>query len=147
MLLKSNINDLQKIVKQEILSSEEERYCYAQDSANLRYTAVTPDAVVFVESTEEVQNILKYANLHKIPIISRGAGTNMVGACTCPKGGIVLNFSKMNKILEFNPENMTMKVQPGVVLNDIKELAKSHGLFYPPDPSNYRVSTIGGSIA
>ena len=147
MLLKSNINDLQKIVKQKILSSEEERYCYAQDSANLQYTATTPDAVIFVESIEEVQNILKYANHHKIPVISRGAGTNMVGACTCPKGGIVLNFSKMNKILEFNPENMTMKVQPGVILNDIKNLAKSQGLFYPPDPSNYRVSTIGGSIA
>ena len=147
MLLKSNINDLKRIVKNEVLSSSEERCCYAEDSTNTRESVPSPDAVIFVETKEEVQNVLKYANIHKIPIIARGAGTNMVGACTCPKGGIVLNFSKMNKILEFSPENMTMKVQPGVVLKDIKSLAESQGLFYPPDPSNFKVSTIGGSIA
>lgn len=147
MLLKNNINDLQKIVKTKILSSEEERFCYAQDAANIKEKYKKPDAVIFVETAEEVQKILKYANKNKIPVISRGAGTNMVGACVCPKGGIVLNFSRMNSIIEFNPENMSMKVQPGVILNDIKKLAESKGLFYPPDPSNFKVSTIGGSIA
>ncbi|MBR6127828.1 FAD-binding protein [bacterium] len=135
------------MVKSKILSSAEERYCYAQDAANLRNEPNLPDAVVFVETIEEVQSIVKYANSHKIPIISRGAGTNMVGACTCTQGGIVLNFSRMNKIVDFNTENMTMKVQPGVILDDIKKLAESKGLFYPPDPSSYKVSTIGGSIA
>ena len=120
MLLKSNINDLKHLVKTEILSSEEERCCYAEDSTNTREKLTLPDVVIFVETVEEVQNVLKYANMHKIPVVSRGAGTNMVGACTCPKGGIVLNFSKMNKIIEFSPENMTMKVQPGVILADIK---------------------------
>ncbi len=148
MLLKSNIKDLKKILKAEnMLFREEERYCYAQDSANIPEEYNIPDIVVFVETIEEVQRIVKYANAHEIPIVSRGAGTNMVGSCVCNKGGIVLNFSKMNKILEFNSDDMTMKVQPGVVLNDIKNLAESKGLFYPPDPSNYKVSTIGGSIA
>ena len=147
MLLKSNIEDLKHLVKNDILSSVEERCCYAEDSTNIREKLTLPDVVLFVETIEEVQNVLKYANIHKIPVISRGAGTNMVGACTCPKGGIVLNFSKMNKILEFSPENMTMKVQPGVILADIKTMAESEGLFYPPDPSNFKVSTIGGSIA
>ncbi len=148
MLLKSNINDLKKILKSDkVLSSKEECYCYAQDSTNLRNTPMSPDAVIFVESIEDVQKVLKYANIHSIPVISRGAGTNMVGACVCEQGGIVLNFSRMNKILEFSPENLTMKVQPGVVLDDIKKLAESEGLFYPPDPSNFKVSTIGGSIA
>lgn len=147
MLLKSSIKDLQKMVRHEVLLSEEERYCYAQDATNMRNNPELPDVVIFVETVEEVQNITKYANTHNIPIISRGAGTNMVGACACTQGGIILNFSKMNKILDFNPENMTMKVQPGVILKDIKDLAESKGLFYPPDPSNYKVSTIGGSIA
>lgn len=148
MLVKSNIDDLRKILKKDnLLVDEEERYCYAQDSANLRIKPELPDAVVFVESIEEVQNIVKYANKNNIPIISRGAGTNTVGSCTCPKGGIVLNFSKMNKILDFNPDDMTMRVQPGVILGDIKKLAESEKLFYPPDPSNFKVSTIGGSIA
>ena len=148
MLLKSNINNLKKILKSDnVLTSEEERYCYAQDSTNTNENSTLPDAIVFVESIEDIQRVLAYANKYRIPVISRGAGTNMVGACTCPSGGIVLNFSKMNKILEFNPVNMTMRVQPGVILNDIKKLAETEHLFYPPDPSNFRVSTIGGSIA
>ena len=71
----------------------------------------------------------------------------MVGGCTCPEGGIVLNFTRMNKIIDLNPIDMTMTVQPGAVLGDMKKAAEGIGLFYPPDPSNYRVSTIGGSIA
>ena len=148
MLLKSKIDDLKKVLsKDKILFSEEERYCYAEDSANIRKATGIPDLVVFAETVEDVQQIVKYANIHNIPIISRGAGTNMVGSCVCTEGGIVLNFSRMNKILEFNPDDMTMKVQPGVVLADIKNMAESAGLFYPPDPANFKVSTIGGSIA
>ena len=148
MLLKNDIRNIKKIVKENnILLSEEERFCYSEDSTNISRSSSLPDAVIFAETIEQVQDVLKYANKHKIPVICRGAGTNMVGACTCPKGGIVLSFAKMNKILDFNPIDMTMKVQPGVVLNDIKILARSKGLFYPPDPSNYKVSTIGGSIA
>ena len=148
MLLKSSIDNIKKLVKSgNVLTSDEERYCYAQDSTNIKEAENMPDAVVFVESIKDVQRVLVYANQNRIPVISRGAGTNMVGACTCPKGGIVMNFSKMNKILEFSPENMSMRVQPGVVLGDIKSLAESKGLFYPPDPSNFKVSTIGGSIA
>ncbi len=148
MLLKNNIKLIKSILgNNKVLTSKEELYCYAQDSTNSGEDCVLPDCVVFVESIEEVQEILKLANKNKIPVVCRGAGTNMVAACTCPFGGIVLNFSRMNKVLEFNPINMTMRVQPGVILNDIKELALKEGLFYPPDPSNYKVSTIGGSIA
>jgi len=148
MLLKNRIDDLKKIIKRDnILSSLEERYCYAEDSANFREQTNIPDIVIFVETVEDVQNVLKYANTHNIPVISRGAGTNTVGSCVPSQGGIILNFSKMNKILEFNPTDMTMRVQPGVILGDIKKLAESEKLFYPPDPSNFKVSTIGGSIA
>lgn len=148
MLLKNNVDNLKTLVKKEnVLTSQEERYCYAEDSTNRHDASKLPDAVIFVESIEEVQRVLQYANANKIPIIARGAGTNMVGACVCTQGGIVLNFSRMNKILDFNPINMTMKVQPGAILGDIKRLAETENLFYPPDPSNYKVSTIGGSIA
>lgn len=149
MLLKNNIKEIKSIIKNDenFLCSEEECYCYAQDATNMQSNEISPDIVVFVETIEEVQNLLRYANQHKIPVVSRGAGTNMVGACTCPKGGIVLNFSKMNKILDFNPVNMTVKVQPGVIIGDLKNFVEEKGLYYPPDPSNYKVSTIGGSIA
>lgn len=148
MLLKNDIENITKIVdKGNVLTGSEELYCYAEDSTNTCAVSAAPDAVVFVETIEQVQDVLRYANSKKIPVISRGAGTNMVGGCTCPEGGIVLNFTRMNKILDLNPIDMTMTVQPGAVLGDIKKAAEGIGLFYPPDPSNYRVSTIGGSIA
>ena len=148
MLLKSNISDIKSIFKNDnILLSEEECYCYASDASDCSADSKIPDMVVFVRSIEEVQKLVKYANMHDIPVVSRGAGTNMVGGCLCVDGGIVLNFSKMNKILEVNPVNMTARVQAGAVLGDIKAEAEKYGLYFPPDPSNYMVSTIGGAIA
>ena len=148
MLLRNELENIKKSLGNDnVLANLEERYCYATDASNNRHEVQIPDLVVFVETIEDVQNVLKYANQYKIPIIPRGAGTNMVGACTCQKGGIILNFSKMNKILEINPTNLYAKVQPGVILGDLKKAAEKYNLFYPPDPSNFRVSTIGGSIA
>ncbi len=148
MLLKNKLDKMKSFFESNsVLTTKEERYCYAKDASNIRSDYTLPDLVVFVETIEDVQKVLKYANEHEIPVIARGAGTNMVGACVCTNGGIVLNFSRMNKILEINTTNMTAKVQPGVVLGDLKQQVENLGLFYPPDPSNYRVSTIGGSIA
>ena len=150
MFLKAMKNELIKELKKvayEVLSSKEECYAYAQDASNLKHITNIPDAVVFVQTVEEVQKVVKLANRFKTPIICRGAGTNVVGACTVENGGIILNFSKMNKILEINPTNMTAKVQPGVVLGEFQKQVDALGLFYPPDPSNLAVSTIGGSVA
>lgn len=148
MLLKNKLEKVKSFIKNDnVLAKLEERYCYATDSSNSIRNFQTPDLVVFVETIEDVQKIVKYAYTHEIPIISRGAGTNMVGACLCPKGGIVLNFSKMNKIINISRSNMTATVQPGVILSNLKSEAEEIGLFFPPDPSNYKVSTIGGAIA
>lgn len=150
MLMKTNklISDLKKTLSScNVLETLEERYAYAQDATNTKEIKNLPDVVVFVENIEQVQNVVKLANKYKTPIICRGAGTNVVGACSTEHGGIILNFSKMNKILEINRENMTARVQSGVVLGNLQKAVESFGLFYPPDPSNLAVSTIGGSIA
>lgn len=150
MLMKTNklISDLKKTLSScNVLETLEERYAYAQDATNIKEIKNLPDVVVFVENIEQVQNVVKLANKYKTSIICRGAGTNVVGACSTEHGGIILNFSKMNKILEINRENMTARVQSGVVLGDLQKAVESFGLFYPPDPSNLAVSTIGGSIA
>ena len=148
MLLKSKLENIKNSLKNNnVLANVEERYCYSSDASNHQHKVKVPDLVVFVETVEDVQQVLKYANEYKIPIIPRGAGTNMVGACTTPFGGIVLNFSKMNKILNINEINQTITVQPGVVLEDLKEFVEHSNLYFPPDPSNYKVSTIGGCIA
>jgi glycolate oxidase len=131
-----------------VLLDIEERYVYSFDASESQIAdSKIADAVVFVETIEEVQKIVKIANKYKTPIICRGAGTNTVGSCVPVSGGIVLNFSKMNKILELNTQNMTIKVQPGVTVGEIQNIAEKNNLFYPPDPSNLKVSTIGGSIA
>ena len=146
MLMNKTIKDLEKILTSDnILYELEERYAYAQDASN-NFVSL-PDVVVFAQTIEQVQEIVKIANKYTIPIICRGAGTNTVGACVPEHGGIILNFSKMNKILEINKENMTAKVQPGVVVGDLQTEVEKLGLYYPPDPSNLKVSTIGGSIA
>ena len=144
----SLIKDLKKaLTPDNVLSELEERYAYAQDASNQRNITRLPDVVVFVESIEQVQAVVRLARKYKIPIICRGAGTNVVGACRAEHGGIVLNFSKMNKILDISLENMTATVQSGVVLGELQKAVDKIGLFYPPDPSNLAVSTIGGSIA
>lgn len=148
MLTDNLIKELNKAIpKENILSDEAERYVYSFDASNNQQNKALPDAVVFVENIEQVLKVLKIANEQMTPIICRGAGTNTVGACVPTHGGIVLNFSKMNKILEINPENMTARVQPGVVVGDLQKAVEKQGLFYPPDPSNLKISTIGGSIA
>jgi glycolate oxidase len=131
----------------EVLTGIEERYAYSQDAANSPEINGLADAVVFVENIEQIREVVRIANKHKTPVICRGAGTNVVGACVPVNGGIVLNFSKMNKILEINKENMSARVQPGVVVGDLHKAVEAVGLFYPPDPSALAVSTIGGSIA
>ena len=148
MLLKNRLEEVKTFLSDNnVLSEYEERYCYSTDASNLESCGKVPDLVVFVKTIEDVQRVLKYDKTHRIPVVSRVAGTNMVGACVCVEGGIVLNFSKMNKIIDLNTVNMTAVVQPGVILGDLKDAAANVGLFYPPDPSNYKVSTIGGSIA
>ncbi len=148
MLTTKIINKLKSVVSDKnVLLEVEERFVYSQDATNMQNVPCLADAVVFVENETQIQKILKLANENKIPVIARGAGTNLVGACIPLCGGIILNFSKMNKILEINPSNMTAKVQAGVVVGKLAEEASKYGLFYPPDPSNLKVSTIGGSIA
>lgn len=145
---KKNIDELKRIVSPtNVLTDIEERYVYALDATNKSSIEQLPDVIVFVETVEQVQRVVKLAYKNNIPIIARGAGTNLVGACITKAGGIVLNFSKMNKILEINQENLTARVEAGVVVGDLQEEVQKLGLFYPPDPSNLKVSTIGGSIA
>ena len=149
MLTKNKIEEeLEKFLPEDsILSSLEECYVYSQDGTNTRKSEKTPDVVIFPETIEEVQQVIKFANIHEIPVTARGAGTNLIGACLPDSGGIVMNFSKMNKIKRINKTDMTAIVQPGVVVGDLQKAVEEIGLFFPPDPSNLRVSTIGGAIA
>lgn len=103
------------------------------------------EALVYPLSTEETSAVMRFAWERRIPVTPRGAGTNVVGS-TVPGGGIVLDFSRMNKILEIDPETFTATVEPGVILQDFQAKVESMGLFYPPDPGEKK-ATLGGNIA
>ncbi|PLT28977.1 glycolate oxidase subunit GlcD [Peribacillus deserti] len=105
-----------------------------------------PDAVVSPRNTAEIAGILKICYEYKIPVVPRGSGTNLC-AGTCPtQGGIVLLFKHMNQVLEIDEENLTATVQPGVITQDLIRAVEQKSLFYPPDPSSMKISTIGGNI-
>lgn len=103
-------------------------------------------ALVFAKGTEEVSKLLQYAHANKIPVTPRGAGTNLVGSTVPVDGGIILDLSQMNRILELDTETMTVTVEPGLLLQDLQAYVEEHGLFYPPDPGE-KASSIGGNIS
>jgi lactate dehydrogenase (NAD+,ferredoxin) subunit LctD len=104
-----------------------------------------PEVLVEVSSTEEVSKIMKYAAKRNIPVTPRGQGTGLVGGSVAIYGGIMMNMSSMNKILELDEENLTLTVEPGVLLMEISKFVEEHDLFYPPDPGE-KSATIGGNI-
>ncbi|MFL6560261.1 MAG: FAD-binding protein, partial [Bacillus sp. (in: firmicutes)] len=132
------------VTKDNFDDSQVERLVYSYD-ATPNFQSM-PDAVMSPRNSAEVSQILKVCNEYKIPIVPRGSGPSLC-AGTCPtEGGIVLLFKHMNQILEIDEENLTITVQPGVITLDLINKVEEKGLFYPPDPSSMKISTIGGNI-
>ena len=105
-----------------------------------------PEVLIKAGSAEEVSAIMKYANEHNIPVTPRGQGTGLVGGAVPLYGGILLDMSSMNKILELDEVNMTLTLEPGVLLMEVAKFAEDHGFLYPPDPGE-KTATIGGNIS
>lgn len=132
--------------------SDEERLLFAENipaeylSDALGRRTGTADALVFARSTEEVSGVLRYANENGIPVTPRGAGTNLVGSTIPLFGGIILDVSRMNRVLELDRDTMTITVEPGMLLKDLQAYVEERGLFYPPDPGE-KASSIGGNIS
>jgi len=137
-------NEMVRILgKDRVLDTEEDRLAYAFDGTML--TGV-PDVVVFPRCTEQVQEVLCFANREGVPVYPRGAGTGLSGG-SIPDGGIAMVMIDMDKILEIDRENLLCVVEPGVVTETLQKAAEAMGLFYPPDPGSLKACTIGGNIA
>ena len=108
---------------------------------------VTPAAVVFPRNHEDVVGLVGIALADRIPLVPRGAGSGNVGGALPVKGSIVVSFECMTRVLEFDPDNRLMVVETGVVTDTIDALARSAGLFYPPDPGSSPYCRIGGNLA
>lgn len=106
-----------------------------------------PLAVVFPESVEEVQAVVRACGGTGVAIVARGAGTGVSGGAHATKNCIVLSLERMDRILALNPDDETAVVEPGVVNAVLNDAAAEHGLMYAPDPASFRTSTIGGNVA
>lgn len=105
-----------------------------------------PDVLVRVTSTEQVSAVMKYAYERNIPVTVRGSGTGLVGSAVAIEGGILLETTKMNKILKLDADNSTITVQPGVLLMELAAFTEENDFLYPPDPGE-KSATIGGNIS
>lgn len=131
--------------KENVQHSSASKLAYSYD-ATANFQSL-PDLIVSPRNTEEVSGIVKLCQKHEIPIVPRGSGTNLAAGTTPTMGGVVLLFRHMNQILELDEENLTVTVQPGVITDEMNAFVEEEGLFYPPDPSSGKISTLGGNIS
>ncbi|MEN9733338.1 MAG: hypothetical protein RLZ45_1333 [Verrucomicrobiota bacterium] len=135
----------QRISPDALLTSTEDLIPYSFDGT----AAMTqmPGAVVFARSAADVVAVLEIATRERIPVVTRGSGTGLSGGSLPIPGCLVLCTVRMNRILEVDRANLTMRVEPGVTTLQVAEAAAAVGLFYPPDPGSMKISTIGGNVA
>ncbi|MCL2866743.1 MAG: FAD-binding protein [Clostridia bacterium] len=117
---------------------------YSHDEMT-EYGRFPPDAVLLCETTDEVSRVLRYCDTHGIAVTPRGAGTGLCGGCVAIYGGVVLSTERMKKIFDVDTDNMTLTLEPGVLLMEIPDILEGTGLFYPPDPGE-KSATIGGNV-
>lgn len=127
-----------------VLTSNEDRLCYAYDGQREEYL---PDAVVRPVNPDQISQLLQLANNESFAVVPRGGGTGLSGGSVASGGGVVLDLTRMNRIIEVDPRNMHAVVEPGVVTATLVAEAEKYGLLYPPDPGSFKVSTIGGNVA
>ena len=141
----TRIRELEEIVGTEhVLSTEEDLISYSFDGT---FTEARPDVVVQPLSTEQVAAVMALADRYEIPVIPRGMASGLAGGSVPVGGGIALSLTRMNRIVEIDQDNMTATVEAGVITADLQTKVEKRGLFYPPDPSSVKQSTIGGNVA
>jgi D-lactate dehydrogenase (cytochrome) len=135
---------LQEIVGETHLSvTEADRTQHGRDQSS--HPASLPEAVIWPESTQQVSAILRLANENKIPVVGWGAGTSLEGNPIPVRGGLVVDFGRMNQIIEIHAQDFQVTVQPGILYKDMNKVLARNGLFFAPDPGAN--ASIGGMVA
>lgn len=138
------LNKLRTVVgEKDVLYKQVDLATY-RDSVHL--SGLQPTAVVFPKDTGEVSEVLKILHQYQVPVIARGAGTNLCGDTLSLDLCIILELAKMDRILEVNIIDRYVEVEPGVTNMEVQNILKPHGYFFAPDPASMGVSTIGGNI-
>ncbi len=127
-----------------VKTAPEDLSVYAFDAYS---SGTLPSAVVLPETTRDVARIVRIARACEEPLIARGAGTGLCGGAIPARGGVVVSFARMHRVLDLDLSRRRAHVQPGLVNLDLSKAVSMHGLFYAPDPASQKTSTIGGNIA
>ena len=138
------LEQFKAIVPGKVYAGEEINSDYFHDEMPI-YGKGAPEVVIEATTTEDIAAIVKVCYENSIPVIPRGAGTGLTGAAVAVDGGVMIDMSKMNKILDYDLENFVVRVEPGVLLNDLAEDVQKQGLLYPPDPGE-KTASIGGNV-
>jgi glycolate oxidase len=139
------ITELKALVgPQSVLTLPDDLLLYEYDGS---VEQARPDCVVFPRSRDDVVAIAQLSSRYGIPMVGRGAGTGLSGGALARQGGLLLVFSRMNRILEIDAENCRAVVEPGVVNLDLSLAVDHLGLYYAPDPSSQKSCTIGGNVS
>lgn len=139
------LQSLQDILgPQRLLTEQADCWPYGYDNSRRHHP---PDLVAFPLTTDEVQRIVRQCSEHRLPIVPRGRGTGTTGATVPVRGGLVLSFERMNRILRIDPDNRVMVVQPGVTNQEVQDAAAEFGFFWAPDPTSAAFCTVGGNLA
>ncbi|MTD30660.1 FAD-binding oxidoreductase [Planomicrobium sp. YIM 101495] len=129
--------------KDQLSSSESELYRHSHDESH--HAGVEPDYVFFPESTEDVRKMTEIATQFEISMTAFGVGSGLEGQAIPLQKGVSINFERMNKVIEFSPEDMLITVQPGITRLELNSVVNKHGLYFPIDPG--ADATIGGMVA
>jgi D-lactate dehydrogenase (cytochrome) len=140
-LFDTTLEDDQISTQQQSLADHSSDWGTSDDEGSM------PDVVVWPESIEDISAVLAAANERDVPVTPYAAGTSLEGHVVPVHGGISLNMTNMNHILDIRPEDFQIDVQPGILGSAVNEAARKHGLFFPPLPSSGKISTIGGMVA
>ena len=143
---KTTIDQLVNILgRDSVLHTVEDLAVYSFDGT---FAEGNPGVIVLPQTTEQVSQVIQIAAKARLPVVPRGMGSGLAaGSISMPEGSIVICLTRMNRILEIDPQNATIQTEAGVITADLQAEVEKIGLFYPPDPSSIRHSTIGGNIA
>lgn len=139
------LGTLKRIFGDKLLLEEEALICTSYDASRLKARA--PLAVFRPTETEDVFHLLKCCVKKRINVVARGGATGRTGGSLPTENSIIIDFTSMNRILDINPSNRSITVQPGVMVGELQREVEKYNLFYPPDPASAEYSSIGGNLA
>ena len=139
------LTKLQQAAPGHVYTGDEINEDYSHDEMQI-YGSHMPDVLIIPTSTEEISAVMKICNEHRVPVATRGAGTAETGAPVPLYGGVLLSTEKFNHIKSFHPDDMSVTIEPGVLLFDLAQACTERGFLYPPDPGE-KFATVGGNVS